>query len=222
MEAPALEEVRFHSTRDGGTLALESVPPRLFSEIMRDVDLAVSVAHIAGVDPEASQSSVEMRAALVAETCGMLGYDNVKIDGTRALIDGEIARYAVHLGSATVHRLPGGSVCVVGVHSEQRGRVFLPFADDDPKTAEVTAKVLMLARDGAIRDPRSDHPRAAARMRPVEETPWGSCTEPHMPKRIKCLATAVGATISKGSSSRLEAGWLPWRTSCETAPSASP
>lgn len=153
VEAPALEEVRFHSTRDGGTLALESVPPRLFSEIMRDVDLVVSVAHIAGVDPEASQSSVEMRAALVAETCGMLGYDNVKIDGTRALIDGEIARYAVHLGSATVHRLPGGSVCVVGVHSQQRGRVFLPFADDDPKTAEVTAKVLMLARDGAIRDP---------------------------------------------------------------------
>jgi len=108
-------------------------------------------------------------------------------------------------------------VCVVGVHSEQRGRVFLPFADDDPKTAEVTAKVLMLARDGAIRDPT-----ILEQLRPVEETPWGSCTEPHMPKRIKCLATAVGATISKGSSSRLEAGWLPWRTSCETAPSASP
>ena len=29
----------------------------------------------------------------------------------------------------------------------------LPFADDDPKTAEVVAKVILLARDELIRDP---------------------------------------------------------------------
>ena len=94
-----------------------------------------------------------MRAALVAETTALLAYDNVTIEGKRALIEGEIGRYAVHLGSAGVHRLPGGAVCIVPVHAQQRGRVFLPFADDDPKTAEVVAKILMLARDGDIRDP---------------------------------------------------------------------
>ena len=120
---------------------------------MRDLDLVVSVAHVAGVDPEASQSSLEMRAALVAETAALLSYDNVTVDGNRALIDGEIGRYSVHLGSAGVHRLPGGAVCIVPVHAQHRGRVFLPFADDDPKTAEVVAKVLMLARDRDIRDP---------------------------------------------------------------------
>jgi hypothetical protein len=58
VEAPALEEVRFHSTRDGGTLALESVPPRLFSEIMRDVDLAVSARTSRGSIPRrASRAS---------------------------------------------------------------------------------------------------------------------------------------------------------------------
>ena len=36
---------------------------------MRDVDLVVSVAHLGGVDPEASASTVEMRAALLRETC---------------------------------------------------------------------------------------------------------------------------------------------------------
>lgn len=41
----------------------------------------------------------------------------------------------------------------VPVHGQHRGRVFLPFADDDPKTAEVMAKVLLLARDAEIRDP---------------------------------------------------------------------
>ena len=59
----------------------------------------------------------------------------------------------MHLGSAGVHRLPGGSVCIVPIHSQHRGKVFLPFADDDPKTAEIVAKVLMLARDRDIRDP---------------------------------------------------------------------
>ena len=39
------------------------------------------------------------------------------------------------------------------MHSQHRGRLFLPFADDDPKTAEVVSKVLLLARDQEIRDP---------------------------------------------------------------------
>lgn len=153
VEAPTLEEVRFHDSRDHHQIELGDVSTRLFSEVMRDVDLVVSVAHIGGVDPEASQSSLQIRGALVAETCELLGMDNVALDGPRALIDGQIGRYSVHLGSANVHRLPGGSVCIVPVHSQHRGRVFLPFADDDPKTAEIIAKVLMLARDRDIRDP---------------------------------------------------------------------
>jgi hypothetical protein len=41
----------------------------------------------------------------------------------------------------------------VPVHAQHRGRLFLPFADDDPKTAEVISKVLLLARDNEILDP---------------------------------------------------------------------
>ncbi len=41
------------------------VDPRIFSEIMRDLDLVVSVAHAGEVDPEASMSTIEARAALV-------------------------------------------------------------------------------------------------------------------------------------------------------------
>jgi hypothetical protein len=49
--------------------------------------------------------------------------------------------------------MPGGALCLVPVHSQHRGRLFLPFADDDPKTAEVISKVLLLARDAEIQDP---------------------------------------------------------------------
>jgi hypothetical protein len=63
-----------------------------------------------------------------------------------------IGSYSVHLGSAIVHLQPGGSLCIVPIHSQHRGRLFLPFADEDPKTAEVISKVLLLAKDREIKD----------------------------------------------------------------------
>jgi len=41
----------------------------------------------------------------------------------------------------------------VPVSAQHRGRIFLPFVDDDPRTAEVVAKVVLLARDDKIKDP---------------------------------------------------------------------
>lgn len=125
----------------------------VFSETMRDVDLVVSVAHAGGVDPEASHSTVEMRAALVRETTRVLKLDNVREVNSHVVIEGALGEYSVHLGSGVVHRRPGGAVCIIAVDSQRRGRIFLPFADDDPKTAEVVAKVLLLARDREIKDP---------------------------------------------------------------------
>ncbi len=75
------------------------------------------------------------------------------IDGRRALIQGRLGQYAVHLGSGVVTRIPGGALCIVPIDAQYRGRVFLPFADDDPRSAEVLSKVLLLVRDDEIRDP---------------------------------------------------------------------
>ncbi len=115
--------------------------------------MVVSVAHRGGVDPEASTSTMEMRAALLTETVALLKLDNVRVNERHALVDGQLGSYSVHLGSAVVHRMPGGALCIVPVHAQHRGRLFLPFADDDPKTAEVMSKVLLLARDTEIKDP---------------------------------------------------------------------
>lgn len=153
VEGLTIESVEFRRRDEHKPLKLVDVPPRLFSEVMRDMDLVVSVAHRGGVDPEASASTVEMRARLLRETCELLGLKNVRIKDSHALIDGELAHYSLHLGSAGVHRLPGGAVCLVAVPAQHRGRLFLPFADDDPRTAEVIAKTILLARDSEIQDP---------------------------------------------------------------------
>jgi hypothetical protein len=139
--------------QSGDAVRLTEVPPRIFSEVMRDLDLVVSVAHRGGVDPEASASTVEMRAALLKETCSLVKMKNVRLKANRVLIEGELGHYTIHLGSGVVHRQPGGYVCILPVHAQHRGRLFLPFADDDPKTAEVLSKVIMLVRDAEIQDP---------------------------------------------------------------------
>ena len=153
VEGLTIGGVEFRPRDDYRPLKLADVPPRIFSEAMRDIDLVVSVAHRGGVDPEASASTVEMRATLLRETCSLLGLKNVRIKSPHVLIDGSLANYSVHLGSATVHRMPGGSICLVAVPAQHRGRLFLPFADDDPRTAEVLSKVILLARDSEIQDP---------------------------------------------------------------------
>lgn len=148
-----LAEVHFSRRGDWKALLIDQIPPRLFSEVMRDLDLVVSVAHVGGVDPEASASTIEMRTALISETCHMLGLEQVRLKNKHALIDGSLNNYSVHLGSGVVHQQPGGYLCLVPVHSQRRGRIFLPFADDDPKTAEIISKVLLLAQDNKIKDP---------------------------------------------------------------------
>ncbi|MCY2962401.1 MAG: DUF4132 domain-containing protein, partial [Planctomycetota bacterium] len=153
VEGPTLDTVEFRKRDEWKPLKLAQVPPVLFSEVMRDLDLVVSVAHVGQVDPEASASTVEMRAMLLKETSQLLGLKNVKFKGSHAVITGHYAQYSLHLGSGVVHRLPGGSLCIVPVHAQHRGRLFLPFADDDPRTAEVMSKALLLARDKEILDP---------------------------------------------------------------------
>jgi hypothetical protein len=152
-EPPMIDGVHF--ARRGEYLAqpLESVPPVVFSEAMRDLDLVVSVAHAGGVDPEATASTTEMRAALIRETARLMKLDNIELIGAHAVISGKLGEYSLHLGSGTVHRRPGGALCIIPVGAQHRGRLFLPFADDDPKTAEIVAKALLLARDHEIKDP---------------------------------------------------------------------
>lgn len=153
VEGLTVQSIAFRPLGSYDPIKLTDVPARVFSEVMRDVDLAVSVAHRGGVDPEASESTVESRASLARETCALLKLSNVKFRDTHAIIKGERGDYSVHLGSGGVHMLPGGSVEVVAVGAQHRGRLFLPFADDDPKTAEILSKILLFARDGEIKDP---------------------------------------------------------------------
>lgn len=152
IEAPTLEIIRFFDRDTGEIVDLEKIPPILFSEAMRDMDLVVSVAHVGGADPEASHSTVEMRTAIALELTKLLKLSNVSFAGSHAKIQGKLANYSVHMGSGVVHGETIGMIAILPVHSQARGRIFLPFADEDPKTAEIMSKIILLAEDGKIKD----------------------------------------------------------------------
>lgn len=153
IEAPTLEWVGFYDRKTYLPIKIEDVPDIIFSEVMRDVDMAVSVAHAGAVDPETSHSTVEMRKAIIEFTLPLFGLDNVRLEGTFAFISGERADYAIHLGSGVVHLQGGPMINVLPVHSQHRGKLFLPFVDDDPKTAQIISEILLFGEDKKMKDP---------------------------------------------------------------------
>ena len=152
-EAPTLEWVAFTDRKTGKPKKIREIPDVIYSEVMRDVDLAVSVAHAGGVDPETSHSTIEMRRVIAKCNLELFGLQNVRLEGNHALIEGKLGQYSVHLGSGVVHQIGNSMLFVVPVHSQHRGRIFLPFIDDDPKTAEIMSKILLFAEDTKIKDP---------------------------------------------------------------------
>ncbi|MDO4764801.1 MAG: DUF4132 domain-containing protein [Eubacteriales bacterium] len=152
IEAPTLEWVQFFDRKSLKPICIDEVPDLLFTEVMRDVDLAVSVAHVGGVDPEASHSTIEMRKSIIAFNLPLFKLQNVSFTEKHALIKGTLAKYSIHLGSGIVHQKAGAVIHVLPVHGQHRGKIFLPFIDEDPKTAEIMSKVLLFAKDETIKD----------------------------------------------------------------------
>ena len=156
VEAPAIEYVQFSRTRyvpDASHLHISDLDPVLYSEVMRDIDMAVSIAFVGGVDPETGQSTKELRAAIVRCTAELMKFANVSISGNHVHIKGMLANYTVHLGSGLVRQEGGTVIPIVPVHSQHRGRIYLPFMDEDPKTVEIISKVVLLAEDRKLKDP---------------------------------------------------------------------
>ena len=144
VEAPTLEYVVFYNLKDGKEVPMKEINPVIFSEVMRDVDLVVSVAHVGGVDPEASHSTMQMRSALARESARLFKLQNVEVKERYILVKTEHGDYSLHLGSGMISK-SGLQINVVAVQSQHRGRVFLPFVDDDPKTAEIISKMKLLS-----------------------------------------------------------------------------
>ena len=167
---------RINNQGEAEPLPLDSIPPLVLSEIMRDVDLFVSVASV-GNDPNWLDGGPEVRyrdywhgysfgelnefaktRKQVLETL----IPRLKIAGSCQLTDkflvvsGTIRRYKIHLGSGNILMEPNDQyLCIVPSRRSSdasREKPFLPF-EGDQTLAVILSKAFMLAEDNKIVDP---------------------------------------------------------------------
>ena len=79
---------------------------------------------------------------------GGVGGERQQHQAANAGTDGRL-----HLGTAVIHVIPAGYLCIVPAGKASQKSVALPFVDDDQRTSEVLSKLLLLSADDKIKDP---------------------------------------------------------------------
>jgi hypothetical protein len=155
-------------------LALDTIPPLVFSEVMRDVDLFVGVASV-GNDPNWLDGGPDVRyreywhsysfgdLSATAQTRKVILErliprlkiaDRCSFADRWLVVRGHLRTYKVHLGSGNVLMSPNDQyLCIVPKRAPDAGseRVFLPF-EGDTMLSVILSKALLLADDKNIRD----------------------------------------------------------------------
>jgi hypothetical protein len=169
------DQVRF-ATAAGDPVALEQVSAVVFSELMRDVDLFVSVANI-GNDPAFSVANMgevgggahreywtrsafgplsetgKTRHAVLKDLLpGLAIADRCRLEERFLVITGKLRTYRIHLGSSNIMMQPNDQyLCIVQDHQNAGGRVRLPFEGDNMLSL-ILSKAFLLADDDKIKD----------------------------------------------------------------------
>ncbi|HEX4792146.1 MAG TPA: DUF4132 domain-containing protein [Humisphaera sp.] len=157
-------------------LPLDQIPPLVFSEILRDVDLFVGVASI-GNDPtwqdggpegryrtywhnysfgDLSETAQTRRAVLERLIPRLTKIrDRCSLSDRFLVVRGELRTYKIHLGSGNILMEPNDQyLCIVPSRTPTDGsaNVFLPF-EGDATLSIILSKAFLLADDRKIKDP---------------------------------------------------------------------
>ncbi len=169
------DQVRFYSTNNHTTPEeLIDIPPIIFSEVMRDVDLFVGVASIGGdanwMDNGADANqynqywqqysfgdlteSGKMRFELLQKMIPRIKIkDQLTLSPKFLIVKGKLRTYKIHLGSSNILMEPNDQyLCIVPDRSSTKEeKLFIPF-DGDGILSVIISKALLLASDDTIRD----------------------------------------------------------------------
>lgn len=163
----------------GDPLALDQIPPIVFSEVMRTCDLLTAVASIAADDQwldrggEAAHpnqwdrdadrywreantadlvASGQNRRAMLERIIPRLAIaDQLTLDDNSLIVQGTRHTYRIHLGSGACSR-DGRHICIVPKTASAKNQVWLPF-EGDRTLSIILSKAVMLAADDKITDP---------------------------------------------------------------------
>ena len=154
VELPTIGGVHFTKPHEYSAEPLDACH-RGVSETMRDLDLVVSVADVGGVDPGGLGVDGGDASGLVREMTRVMRLDNVRfVDDTHVVIEGVLGEYSVHLGSAVVHRRPGGAVCIIPAGTARGGAACsCPSPTTIRRPPRSSRRCCSSRGDGQIKDP---------------------------------------------------------------------
>jgi hypothetical protein len=164
----ATDQVRFSDSQ--GVRELASLPPLVFSEVMRDVDLFVGVCSI-GNDPQWSDrgegrhtvywnayafgdlsGSAPSRRALLEELLPKLNIAPVcKLESKFLVVSGQLRSYRIHLGSGNILMEPNDQYLCIVPNRAGSTKIRLPFQGDSTLSV-ILSKAFLLAKDSQIKD----------------------------------------------------------------------
>lgn len=147
LEHLTVNEIVFCRARhDNQHLPLADIPSIVFSEAVRDVDFALSIAHCPGSNPWHERSSISLKTQLVKFCAKVWGLPGLSIQGDRITVRINDKEYSVNLATNEVW-CGSQALHLRGLPAPEE--VYVPFADQDPQTAELLSIIQHLSRGTA-------------------------------------------------------------------------
>jgi hypothetical protein len=167
--------VVFHREGGGPRVPLADIPPLVFSEVMRDIDLFVGVCSVGNdprwLDTENDQARRDYwrgfafgplrpaarirRETLAALLPRLRIADRCELEDRFLRVRGDLRTYRIHLGSSNVLMEPNDQyLCVVPARkaTDPTEKLPLPY-EGDAGLSVILSKALLLAADRKIQDP---------------------------------------------------------------------
>ena len=146
-----LHGIFFLKRKSGEIIPIKDVDDITFSETLRDVDLMISISSKVIYDFALAMSTVEMRHEVLKSIVGILALSNVSFLKDNIKVEGKWGTYVINIRTGLVFKEGKGNLALDTVYSVDKP-ILLDFVDEDPMTADIISKAVVLANDSAIRD----------------------------------------------------------------------
>lgn len=147
-----LHGIFFLKRKTGEVMPIKDVDDIVFSEVLRDVDLMITISSNVIYDFELAKSTVEIRREILKSLIGILDLKNVSFLKDNIKVGGQYGTYVINIRTGLVFKEGKGNLLLDTVYSVDKP-LLLDFVDEDPLTADIISKALVLANDKDIRDP---------------------------------------------------------------------
>lgn len=112
----------------------------------------IAISANAIYDYDLAMSTVEIRREILRSVISVLGLTNIAFLKDNISVRGTYGTYLINIRTGLVFKEGKGNLLLDTVYSTDKP-LLLDFIDEDPMTADIVSKAVVLSRDETLRDP---------------------------------------------------------------------